>query len=784
MIGTTIAHYRVEEKLGEGGMGEVYLADDTSLQRKVALKVLPEFLQKDEAARKRFLREARSAAAINHPYICNIHEVIQSDEGQSLVVMEYVEGQTFKEKLEAGPLSVQEAVRIALEMGEALQLAHHRGIIHRDLKPSNIMLTSPEQHVKLMDFGLAKRIGTADGGEQEITTTLTREGSTLGTLAYMSPEQLKGAPVDSRSDIFSFGIVLYEMLTGKHPFRRGQSVETVSAILMMDPAPLRQLNEKIPESLEETVLKMVARNREERYQSIQEVVAQLKASGSQEKETEPVGKLWGLFSSLFGRRRIRESSDGLRPRVSSLAVLPLTNLSGDAAQEYFADGMTEALITDLAKIGALKVISRSSTMSYKGTRKPLARIARELKVEAVVEGSVLREGDRVGITAQLIEAATGQSLWADRYEKNLTSILSLQSEVAQAIAREIQVTLTPGEQALLARTREVNPEAYEAYLKGLSHFYKLIPPELEKAKQYFEEALEKDPEFALAHVGIALVWIGFRQMGAVPPSEAGPKVKAALDRAFDLDDSVPEAYFALAGDKTWGEWDWEAGEAAFLRAIELKPNYPDAIVYYSNLLCYLGRVDEAVELAERATQLDPFNPLFQSICACTLAFSKRFEEAITRCRNALKASPEDPVALSSLWEIHHHLGNYEEAGKFAKAALVTFGSTQVVDAYDQGYAEGGYKGAMKRVADLMAEFSRETFVLPFWIAETYLFAGDKERALEWFEKGYEIQSPMMPYIIWPVYESLLRDESRYQDILRKMDFPDRVITTLIGNLEN
>jgi tetratricopeptide (TPR) repeat protein len=413
-------------------------------------------------------------------------------------------------------------------------------------------------------------------------------------------------------------------------------------------------------------------------------------------------------------------------------------------------------------------------MFYKGTKKSLSEIARELGVEAVVEGSVLREGDRVGITAQLIEAATGENLWADRYERDLTSILALQGEIAQTIASQIQVALTPAEENLLTRTREVNPEAYEAYLKGLSHFYKIHPSELEKARLYFEEALEKDPEFALAYVGIAFAWIGFRQMGAVPPEEAGLKVKAAIKKAFELDDSLPEVHYVDALDKTWGDWDWKGAETAFLRAIEMKPNYPDALVYYSHLLCYLGRVEEAVELAERATQLDPFNPLFQSISACTLFFAGRIEETIARSQNALKSSPKDPVALSNLWETNNYLGKYEEAGKYAKVMLEVFGPPLILDIYDQGFAEAGHKGAMKRVADLMAEFSRETFVEPYWIAELYLFVGDRKQALDWLEKGYEMRSPMMPYIIWQIFDPLW-DEPRYQELLRKMDFPESVI---------
>jgi len=777
MIGTTIAHYRIEEKLGEGGMGRVYRARDSKLNRKVALKFLSPHLQQDDVALKRFLREAKSAAAIDHPYICNIFEIVRTGEGQNLIVMEYVEGQTLKEKLGTGPMSASEAVQIATEISEALELAHDRGIVHRDLKPSNIMLT-PQNHVKVMDFGLAKRINAKANGKQEVTATLTREGSTLGTLAYMSPEQLKGAPVDPRSDIFSFGILLYEMLTGVHPFRRGQPVETVSAILLADPAPLKQLNKKISDQLENTVLKMLAREPEDRYQSIHRLLSRLNDPVTALTQTRR-SKVSRWFRERFIGRTTPEESKGEAPRPRSIAVLPLANLSGDTAQEYFADGITEALITDLAKIGALKVISRSSTMIYKGTQKSLADIARELKVEALVEGSVLREGDRVGITAQLIEACTGHNLWADRYERNLTSILALQGEVAQAIAREIRITLTKGEKALLNRTRQVNPQAYDAYLRGQFHWYKLTPEDLETAMHYFELALEKDPDYALAYVGIALVWIGRQQMGVTPAHEAGPKLRKAVQQAAELDDTIAEVHYASALGMGWDQWDWEKAEIEFQRAIELNPNYADVRAYYAHFLMIMKRQDEAIDQMESALELDPFNPLFQTLYGVVLFSGNRYDDAIEQFHKALKTVPNHPVPHSTLPTLYFKKGMDEEAFEALRTALPFLGAPGALETVEHGYAEGGYREAVRRLAEWLVECSNESYV-PFWeVAQNYTIVGMNQQALDWLERGFEEHDPNMPYVpVFPTFDGL-HEEPRFQDLLKRMNFPEDVISRIL-----
>ena len=752
-IEQTISHYRIIEKIGQGGMGEVFLAEDSSLDRKVALKFLPRDMQQEELAHQRFLREAKSAAALDHPFICSIYEVGEVD-GQNFISMEYVEGQSLKEKLEGGQLRLEDALQVCTEVADALDMAHQKGIVHRDLKPANIMLT-PQGHAKVMDFGLAKRVVTDEGTEQDLTTGLTQEGSTLGTPAYMSPEQVRAWPVDNRTDIFSFGIIFYEMLTGIHPFRRNLPVETTGAILYAEPEPVAKHLPGSTELLQETVGGMLEKNPDQRFKTMGEVVNRL----SELTATAAMIK-WG--ASEGGPAEVSA------PVIRSIAVMPLINLTGNPEQEYFVDGMTEALITGLSKVGALKVISRSSAMRYKGTDKSLAEIARELKVDALIEGSVLREGDRVGISAELVEADTGHNMWANRYERSITSILALHGEVAEAIARQVHVTLTPQEETLLTATRQVDPRAYEAYLKGMSHLYKLTPPEIEAALHYFEQALETDPDYALAYGGISGVWLCRQQMGLLIPSEATPRVKDAAQKALELDDTLPEVHHLWASIRTWCDWDWEAGEQAFKRALEIKPNYAEALVYYSNLLCYMDRLDEALIMAERGRQLDPLNSIILTISSSVLLYLRRFDDAIMLAQKALRTSPNDPVGHNSLWGSFFMKGMHEESLKSARAFFEGLGLAEISNAMARGYEEDGFSGAMTSAAEIMVAFSEQTYVSPYWIAQMYAYAGEKEKSIEWLEMAYELRDPMMPYIGGFDFD-LIVDDPRYQDLLRRMN---------------
>ncbi len=419
----------------------------------------------------------------------------------------------------------------------------------------------------------------------------------------------------------------------------------------------------------------------------------------------------------------------------------------------------------------IALISRTSVMRYKDTDKSLPEIARELNVDALVEGTVYQVGENVRIKLQLFDALPEErNLWAQTYERPMPDVLVMYNEMARAIADNIQVKLTAQEETRLAGARPINPEAYEAYLKGLSHWYKLTPPDLEAALEYFESALEKDPNYALAHTGIALVWIGRNQMGIVPPSEAIPKAKASAQKALELDDTLAEVHYTSALIKTWMDWDWEGGETAFQRAIELNPNYALARVYYSNLLCCLERTDEALVQAEIALDLDPLNSLIQGIYGNTLALTRRYDDAIVHARNSLRTSPHDPVGHNILWEVLHKKGLYEESLSEAKAFFTGLGLAEIAEVMARGYEQDGYSGAMRIAAETLVAFSQETFISPWFISFVYSFAGEKEQALKWLERAYEMKDPIMPYLITPAFD-ILRDEPRFQDLLRRMNLP-------------
>jgi TolB-like protein/tetratricopeptide (TPR) repeat protein len=468
---------------------------------------------------------------------------------------------------------------------------------------------------------------------------------------------------------------------------------------------------------------------------------------------------------------LRTRLTGGAPRIRSLAVLPLANLSGDPEQDYFADGMTEELITNLAKISALKVISRTSMMQYKGTKKPLPQIAKELNVDAIIEGSVLREGGQVRITAQLIQASTDQHLWAESYQRDLRGVLALQGEIASVIAEKVRAALTPTERTRLASARPVNPEAYDAYLKGMQHWYKLTPQDIDTALEYFELALKKDPNYAPAHSGVALVWIGRQQMGYTAPREAGPKAKAAALKAVELDNTLAEAHFSLANVNLFYEWDWAGAEVEFKRAIELNPNYPDAWALYPHYLMIMKRPEEAMAQSQRALELDPFNAHFQALHAARLEWAGRYDEAIVQFRKALRMSPGLAWAHWMLSVIFLRKAMYEESLAETKASYYYVGDREVEEALTQGYAQSGYRGAMRRAADILAARSRKTYVIPSDVATLYVGAGEKAQALEWLEKGVEVRDGNMSCVnVDPTYDTL-RNTPRFQDLLRRMNFP-------------
>jgi serine/threonine protein kinase/Tfp pilus assembly protein PilF len=759
LIGQRVAHYEVVEKLGEGGMGVVYKARDTMLGRFVALKLLPLERCSDEAARARLIREARLASRLNHPNICTIHEVGESGR-RAYIVMELVEGRTLSALLSGGALAAGVVLRIGKQVSEAVAHAHARGVVHRDLKCSNVILT-PEDRVKVLDFGLAKLMdaGIADDASTMTATSLTEPGSVPGTLAYMSPELLRGQAADSRSDVWALGVALYEMAAGRRPFEGRTPYELTFAILSQAPASLPQ---GVPARLRQIIERCLAKEADGRYQTAGELGAALNAI--EQTGTAKISQI----QTTPGRPRRRGPS---RRRVRSVAVLPLANLTCDADQDYFVDGMTEALIAGLAKIQSLRIISRTSVMRYKNTAKSLPEIAAELNVDGVIEGSVLRAGQRVRITAQLIHAATDTHLWAENYERDLQDVLRLQSEVARAIADEIKAAVTPAEARQFARTPQVDPEAFELCLKGRFNWYKLSPEQLNVALEYFQRALEKDSNCALAWAGLARTWLSLGDTGANPKWEAFANAKAASSRALELDDALAEAHTAMANIRFLYEWDWAGAESGFRRAIQLNSNDAESHFFLSDFLISMRRPAEWECEMGRAMELDPLNFFFRCFRGWHLVYANRPDEAVRELQQVLRTEPGFASARLGLWGAFFRKRAYAEALEEAKQFFGILGDNDIVNALETGLGEAGYARAMGLAADTLVVRSQRMRVPFIRIARLYAHAGAADRTLEWLDKSYEARETPLVHLSTGWDWDCLRDEPRFHLLLQKMGLP-------------
>ena len=798
LTGQDIAGYQIRQKLGEGGMGEVFLAHDVELRRDVALKVLPAPIAKDPESLRRFKREARALAAVDHPNIVSVYSVEEANDVHFLT-MAYVDGRTLDELIPRGGLGYESFLDLAVPLADALRAAHERGIIHRDLKPANVMVDGDDR-LRVLDFGLAKLQGDAQSPvmSQAPTKAMTREGVVMGTFPYMSPEQTEGKALDARSDIFSLGVILYEMATGQRPFKGETSASLIAAILKEAPPALETLRTDLPEPLDRLLARCLEKDPERRPQSAKDVRNELEQL-RREANTQASASVIAGAGTAMSRRSVTAVSAATLivlallvvlwdrspislgpaspPGIRSLAVLPLSNLSRDPDQLYFVDGMTEALITDLARIRSLKVISRTSSMLYRDTPKPLPEIARELGVDAVVEGSVIRSDDMVRVTVQLIEAESDEHIWAENFDREMRDIFSLQSEVARAIARQIEARLTPAEEELLMGGRSVNPEAYDAFLRGQFHLFSLNPEDIERAKEYYERALEIDPGFALAYTGLAHIYGGRVQWGRTPAREGLLQVRELTLRALDLDDTLAEAHNSLAKVFFYEDWDWEAAEAAFRRGIELSPNSPFLRMTYSLMLGSLQRHGEGVSEIEQAIEMDPLNPLWKAVRAWQMMFQEQYAAAIDEFRRTLSVAPNVLPAQEALWVAFWRQQEWEEAREAAKKAFSLRGRLEVVEAIESGYAESGnpevdYRDAMRSGAERLVELSSEAYVLPSLIAKLYVQAGEHDRALDWLGKAYEERDPFMVHLrVDPTWVDL-RGDPRFRDLLEGIGLPE------------
>ena len=749
--GTRLGDYEVVSLLGSGGFGGAYRARDLRLQREVAIKVLPSALSADAAALRRFEREALAAARLNHPHIVTIHSIEHAGDVH-LIVMELVEGQTLNCMIPQGGLSLEKFLDLATQLADAVAAAHGKGIIHRDLKPGNIMVDN-RGSIKILDFGIAKMTELAAPDASDLQET--EPGLVMGTVPYMSPEQLEGKKLGCHTDIFSLGAVLYQMATGQRPFQGETHAKVISSILRDQPRPVMELRADLPASLQRILERCLAKEVGERY-----TASQLCEAVQQLRQEFASGQLSGSASKTVNI-----------PRVRSLAVLPLENLSHDPEQDYFAEGLTEALITTLAKIGELRVVSRSSVMRYKGIHKPLREIARELGVDGIVEGTVMRDGQRVRISAQLIDPANETHLWAESYERHMRKVLTLQSEVARAIAKEVQVKLTPLEEAQFAQTHSVDPEAYEAYLKA-RYFWNRRGAGIGRAVQFFREAIAKDPNYAAPYAGLAdcMSVLGF--WAYVPPEEGCRRGKELALKALEMDRGLAEAHASLAWTTMLYDYDFMVAEREFERSIELNPRYATAHQWFGVFLMFMGRYEEAYTELQRAFRLEPYSLIIRVSLGWAYYLARRDDQAIEQYQKALELDPSFVPAHFDLGFAYVEKGMYDAAvTQCQKGAQISEGAPQFLAALGVAYAAAGRHDEARGILTKLQQVAKHKYVSPYLVARLHAALAEKEEALQLLEGGYRERDAFMTMLkVDPGFDTL-RGDLRFQDLMRRMNFP-------------
>ena len=786
--GSRLGPYEILSPLGAGGMGEVYRARDPRLGREVAIKVLPASFSADPDRLRRFEQEARAAGILNHPNITAVYDIGTHD-GAPYVVQELLEGETLRSRLAGGAFTPRKALGHALQIANGLAAAHEKGIVHRDLKPENVFVTS-DGRVKLLDFGLAKLTetpGSTGGTNLPTAAPATEPGMVLGTLGYMSPEQVRGKPADARSDIFSFGAILYEMLSGRRAFHGDSAADTMSAILLKEPVELSTSNRDVSPGLERVVHHCLEKNPEQRFQSARDLAFDLESlsdvSGlSQTRRASadgvPLLPRMPLLAALAVAAAVgvgiflwARSHSGRRP-VDSIAVLPFANATHDPNADYLGDGITESIINSLSRLPELRVAARSTALHYKGRDDDPQKVGKELNVRAVVSGKVLQRGNTLSIQADLVDTSSGAQLWGDHYERKASDILAVQEEIAREISEKLRLRLTGEDKAKLKKRDTENTEAYHLYMKGRYAWDKRTEDSLRESIEDFQRAIDKDPGYALAYAGLADTYAVMPSYSMISPGEAYPKARAAARKALEIDEGLAPAHATLGISLNTYDRDWAGSEAEFKKSIALDPGYATGRHWYALLLMNQGRFAEAEDEMRRAVEADPFSGVIQSNFCRLLILSRQYDRAIEQGRKAVATAPASQVPRNFLGQAYaakkqdaQAISEWQEAAKLAGRSplgLMFLGRVQAL--------EGHRAEALQTIEDMKA-LSAQRYVSPAFLAYVFTMLGEKNQTLDWLEKGVEDRSFDVLFLNSDPNFDWLRQEPRFQDILRRIGLP-------------
>ncbi len=810
-----IKHFEILEKIGKGGMGTVYLAKDTRLERQVAIKFLDKELSQNEERLRRFILEAKAASALNHPNILTIHEIGEFDETH-FITTEFIEGETLRTKLKAETLTINDSLEIAIQIASALDVAHKAGIIHRDIKPDNIMVR-PDGVLKVLDFGIAKLID--DNGTRKNTRSNTKAGSLIGTTSYMSPEQVRGKKVDAQTDLFSFGIVLYLMLTGKQPFEGETDSDIVASILMKEPEPIDLYNSTIPVELKKFVKKSLQKDKKERFQTAGEMLEKLKElqrnieiskeletsesfENKENNQTQDVNKLTaeesqkvtientsvgflqksyktalasilGLLLVLFAGFAYWNYSSP-RSQINSIAVLPFENKSGGKEFDYLSDGMTESLINSLSKLPEISVKSRSSVFRYKGKEVSPQKVGQELSVEAILISRIVKQNEQLVLSLELVDTRNGDQIWGKQYKRKLSELVTLQNDITSDVSKELKIRLSNKEEKSLLKTQTTNPDAYQQYLIGRFHWNKRTPDGFEKAIKHLKKATEIDPGYALAYVALADSYVLLENFTGKPAKETLPIARAYAKRAVEIDESLPEARATLAL-VLHRSWKWTEAEKEYRRAIELNPKYASVHHWYSLFLSENGRFEEALKEAKIAKELDPLSGIINGNLAVVHIALKNPDAAIELLNNFIQVEPNFALGHTILGLAYIEKGNLEEGLiETKKGWELAKNSNNTLSIYGYALAVNGKHNEALEVIGTLKENYEEKKATGQNIARVYAGLNEKDKVFEWLEKDFDDRSSFLPYIRWISIFHSIRDDSRYTDLLQRMGLESKV----------